>query len=355
MRADPIAADEIRTFFSDVAAAFACAAERAGTRTIDYLVGGRIMRLEFAGDALREAFTRATAHLETPARPAADLHVHLWEIAETGVMLPRPRWDLDAYLRRGEIQGFNDGTRFTLYHPDSRTLFLYDAARGHAYVCVFGEQALPAYERASPLRPILFPWLATFNTQYVHAAAVGLPAGGALLVGKSGAGKSTTSLACLDSELLFAGDDYCAIRIDDNPRIYGLYSSGKASDETIARLPFLESHIRFWDKGGSGKAIFFFNETLPIKLIREFPLRAILIPRVTGERACRVTPALPRTALLALAPSTMSQLATADGRVLKRLAELVRRVPCWNLELGVEIKQIPTTIARLLEQPLHAS
>lgn len=352
MRTESPHAERIDLLFAGVAAAYARAAQRVGTATSSYRVSDHTVRLEFAGGALVAAFTRAIAHLEIPPMLDPDLHIHLWEIAETGVPLPPPLWDVHAYSRRGEVEGFNDGTRFTIYHPDSRVLFLYDAANRNAYVAVFEQQTLPAYERAASLRPIFFPWLATFDTQYAHAAAVGLPTGGALLVGSSGAGKSTTSLACLDSELYFAGDDYCAIRTDDNPRVNSLYNSGKASAETIRRLPFLEPHIRFWDREGSDKAIFFFHETLAGKLVIQFPLRAILIPRVTGERDTRVTPASAHAALLAVAPSTVSQLATADGKVFTRLAALVRRIPCWNLELGTDMQQIPATIGRVLERTI---
>lgn len=347
------AAGEIDSLFSDVADAFARAAARVGVCTFDYRVADKPMRLEFAGRALLPALSRALAHLEHLSDLLPQLCVHIWEIKETGVSLPPPRWNMDAYRRRGEVDGFNDGTRFTLYHPDSRVLFLYDASNGQAFIAAFDRNTLPAYERAASLRPILFPWLATHNIQFAHAAAVGFPEGGALLVGKSGAGKSTTSLACLDSELSFAGDDYVAIEIGEKPTVHSLYNSGKASAETIRLLPFLGPHVRSRDVGGSGKAIFYFHETLPIKLIRQFPLRAILMPRVTGARETRISPASAHSALLALAPSTVSQLATADGRVFSRLATLVRSVPCWNLELGTDMTQIPGTIARLLERQIR--
>lgn len=350
MPTDISAPDKVAEFFTGVANSFELAARRVGTQLRDYRIGDRIMRLEFAGKALVSAFTRAIAHLEIPANGMPDLHVHLWEIAETGSLLPPQPWDDQANKHRGEVEGFNDGTRFTMFHRDSRVLFLYDAARGHAYVAAFEAATLPAYERAAALRQILFPWLATRNNQFVHAAAVGLAGGGVLLVGPGGAGKSTTALACLDSDLFYAGDDYCALRLDD-PQVYSLYNSGKANRETLERLPFLEPQIQFWDTDGSGKAVFFFQETLPHKLISQIPLRALLIPRVTGERHTRLTPANAHAALLALAPSTISQLGGADGKVLARLASLVSRVPCWHLELGTDIKQIPQTIISVLERP----
>lgn len=342
------------SFFTDAASAFRRAAERAGTQTSSFRVCDRIVELKFAGRALVPVFTPALAHLEIPPGSLADLTIHLWEFGETGSPLPSPPWDVQAPMRRGEVEGFNDGTRYTIYHPDGGLVFMYDAARGQAYLAASDHRLIPVYERAASLRPILFPWLAAQNIQYAHAAAVGLESGGALLVGNGGAGKSTTALACLDSELFYVGDDYCAIRVDENPGVYSLYNSGKASAATIERLKFLESHIRYWDRGGSEKAIFFLHETMPAKLRSHFPLRAILIPRVTGEPFTRISRASAHDALLALAPSTISQLPTADGAVLRRLAALVQSIPCWNLALGTDMKQIPQVIVQLLTQEPRA-
>jgi hypothetical protein len=227
---------------------------------------------------------------------------------------------------------------------------LYDALEHTGTVAVFKVADLPVYERAAPLSPILFPALFTHDIQYVHGAAVGLPEGGVLLAGVGGAGKSTTALACLDSALKFAGDDYCAVTIRGEPVVYSLYNSAKGDAETVARLKFLESFVQFWDTEGSGKAIWFLQEHLPHQLIAKFPLRAILIPRVTGEQDTRLARASSHEALVALVPSTIAQLPDAGANVFHGLAALVRNVPAWHLLLGTDMKQIPATILALLNQ-----
>lgn len=351
-------APTIERFFDRVSECFAEAAARVGTTHYDLAIGGRVVRLVLAGCELYPVLVRALAHLALPPQPTPDITLCLWEIAGSGVALPPPPWDAGAFSYRGEVRGFNDSVRFTTYHPDGRILFVYDAARRHGFVSVFDGALLPVYEQAAPLRPILSAALGAFNIQYAHAAAVGLPGGGVVLAGKSGAGKSTTSLACLDSELLFAGDDYCALdagplddgRADRLPNAYSLYHTAKASAATIARLPYLEPLIELWDTQGSAKAIFFLQEQLPHKLISHFPIRAIMIPRITGARDTHVAPATARAAMLALAPSTYNQLPAADQKVLERLARIARRVPAFYLDVGSDMAQIPGQILRQLAQ-----
>lgn len=351
MRTDvPVAETPVQSFFADVAASFSRAAAAAGTQAHDYRIAGRLFRVTLAGDALRSHVTRAIAHLAVPAEPCADITLYLWDAASTGVVLPPPPWDTDAYSNRGEISGFNDGVRFTTYHADGRVLYLYDSERRFGFVVTFDSALLPIYERAASLRPILSAALATAGIQYTHAAAIGLPEGGVLLAGPSGAGKSTTSLACLDSPLLFAGDDYCAVDVTHGTpaEVYSLYNSAKASAGTIERLPFLKPYIQFWDVGASEKAIYFFYEPLPHKLISHFPLRAILIPRVTGARDTHMEPATARAAMFALAPSTYRQLPGANENVLTRLAALARSVPVFYLDVGTDMPQIPNKILEFL-------
>src|SRR5207253_276636 len=112
-------------------------------------IAGQVLRLNLAGDALRSHVTRAIAHLAASPGSGADISVYLWDASSTGVLLPPPPWDMDAYTNRGEISGFNDGVRFTTYHPDGRVLYLYDSARREGFVVTFDCTLLPVYERAA--------------------------------------------------------------------------------------------------------------------------------------------------------------------------------------------------------------
>lgn len=356
MRADSFApplennSARVRVFHNAVAVQFARAAHKEIIHSRDFCIGDGIVRFEFAGDALITPLTRALEHLRVESARAVDLTIGLWEIESVGVPLPPPPWTRDAYQMRGELKGFTTPDHFTAFHADGRILFVYDFRNTRAYVTVFDHTQLPAYERAAPLRPLLARFLETRHIQYLHAAGVGLRDGGVLLAGKGGAGKSTTALACLDSDLFFAGDDYCAARCDGTPTVYSLHNSAKGHASTIQRLPFLEPLITNPETMAREKAIWYLREQFPEKLIHEFPLRAILIPRVTGKRDTAIRVALPQEALLALAPSTVSQVANAGAQVFHHLTALVRQVPSFHLDVGTDMPQIPQMILRVLRE-----
>ena len=156
-------------------------------------------------------------------------------------------------------------------------------------------------------------------------------------------------MSCLDSRLRYAGDDYCLLRAEPEPRAYSLYNSAKVDDGSLSRLPHLARMTSNTDRQGDEKALLFLHRHYPEKLLHEFPLTAVLLPRITGRTDTALTPASPVAALTGLAPSTIFQLPRAGREAFELLTRLVRRVPCFYLDVGTDLRQIPETIAALIE------
>lgn len=200
------------------------------------------------------------------------------------------------------------------------------------------------------MRVIFHLWLRTRSVQFVHAAAVGREDGGLLLVGKGGSGKSTTSLACLDSGLKFLGDDYCLVRSGEVPIVHSLYSSGKKNADDIERLDFLKPYISNTERLADEKAVYYIHQHFPERVINSFPLKAILVPKITENDHPRLTTVATTTGLMALAPSTIFQLPGSGAEDLARMADIVRNVPCYGLELAGNVKGTPQLLERLLDK-----
>ncbi|PYK66262.1 MAG: hypothetical protein DME50_06105 [Verrucomicrobia bacterium] len=184
--------------------------------------------------------------------------------------------------------------------------------------------------------------------QLIHAGAVGSAEGGVLVVGKSGSGKSSTCLLCLDSPLLYVGDDYCLITTKSAPHVHSIYSSGKIDAKDIGRFPFLAPALSNADHLDCEKALYLLHPHFAGKISTGFPIRAILLPRVTGRRETRLKKISAPASLLALAPSTIFQLPGAEHEVFKGLGEMVRQVPSFVLELGINLAEISATISRFV-------
>jgi hypothetical protein len=317
----------------------------------DYLVGRFHLRLRFAGPALLGLLTPALAHLAAPPGQP-ELTVGLWESEHTGSLPPPPPWDSAEFGGAGLIPSFSTGRFATYFQLGANALSLLDHTRGQAYYWVRRARQVPYWDQAAPLRPLLSLWLNRRARLVVHAGAVGLPGGGVLLAGPGGSGKSNTALGTLTSALGYAGDDFTVLSVDPEPRADSLYSSGKLNPADLARLPFLEPALANRERLPEEKALFLLADRWPHKLLAGFPLRAVLLPCVSGAAVSSLRPAAPAEGLNTLAPSTFELSPAIEPGALGRLAELFRRVSCYHLDLGPESAQTADLIVELLQSAL---
>jgi hypothetical protein len=292
---------------------------------------------------------RALAHRATPAGDASltvcvgagPVPLPLPAVASAGQWWARRR--PDAASSDGEtvheIRALQVGT--------TGTLSVLDAPRGRAVFWAPEPAAVVASEGGAPLLHLLTWWLPRHGLHPVHAGAVGTPSGGVLLVGRGGAGKSTSALACLESPLLHAADDYVLVSETPTPCVHALYQSVKLHADQLWRLPRLTAGTR-GDAGG--KTLLFLDERYAHKLVPAFPLRAVLLPRVTGRRETRLVPAAATQALDALIPSSIVELPGLGREAVRAIVRIVRSVPVCVLEAGTDLDGIPVAIARFLER-----
>ena len=338
-------------FFDQALTTYQASAASTPTRVECRLdLAGDVLHLRVAGDALGARLTRSLSHLEVPGTRTASVTIFAWDDVSTPARMPPPPWGTaNVYTRRGDLRGFGDDRILAAYNFGAGTLSLFDVERRAGLFWVRDPSVLPGYELAAPFR-VLLHWVARATGGHlVHGAAVGTPHGGVLLVGRGGSGKSTTALACLAGGLFYVGDDYCLVRLGP-PFVHSLYCSAKVWDDSVRQLPQLQAAAAPDLHRDGEKAVFVLDRRRGDRILPGCPLRAILLPRVTGAGPTRLRPATPREALQALAPSTMAQLAGADARSVAIMTALARQLPCYHLELGSDLPEIPPVIVRLLAE-----
>jgi hypothetical protein len=342
---DPAPANP-EAFFEIVAGAFDKATGFLGaTVDHDYLIAGQAVRIRFAGTSLVPIIAPAFAHHAACAAGPAGLKICVWDCAASGVPLPRLPWPPSDYLSHGEVRGYST-ERFRLsVNLDAGQLNVIDLERGLAFHAVRDAAREPFAERGSPLLRPLHWWMERCGRQLLHAAAVGRPSGGVLLAGKGGSGKSTTALACLDSDLGYLSDDYCLVSTDGAPRAFSLYSSGKVNLENQRRFPGLAPSA-----ANEEKVLYYIAQQRPEKIANEFPLLAVLVPDVGRYARTRAVPVSAMTALRALGPSTIFQLSRSGETAFRSVGRLVRQVPCYRLELAEDLSTVVPALARLLTE-----
>jgi hypothetical protein len=148
----------------------------------------------------------------------------------------------------------------------------------------------------------------------------------------------------------YVGDDFCLVSATvPVPHIYSLYNSAKLELTNLKRRFLeLESLISNPDVAEDEKALIYCGQRYSKQIASGVPLRAILLPTVTGRSNTSVRPASLMAALRALAPSTLGQMPGAGQEELSAMSALARSVPSYYIEIGAELEQIPPVVRQLL-------
>jgi hypothetical protein len=312
------------------------------------VIAGFRVRLVLATRKLAESSVRALAHHAVAGEPARtpDLTVFVLDRDTPGNPLrdlpPAKPASGPAIGDRVERWCYDGASGVGLLHEGFRALFLWNRGDGRAAVWLGDDDDLPYHLVALPLLPILSWFLAARGLSVVHAAAVATDGGALLIGGRSGTGKSTAALACLDAGLGFLGDDMCIIEPGDPPIVHSLFCSAKLDTPDTARFPALAPALVRGSGVGWEKAVYLFDQHLAPRVLRRAPLVGVAIPR--RGNAGLATPLSAREGFLAMAPNTVFQLPGAARAASAGVKEVVSRVPVHAVGVGATIEEIPARL-----------
>lgn len=307
-------------------------------KQIEYLnIAGFHVQLQFAGMALKPVLFPGLAHLQTANGahlPAVGFS--LWDAASTGHYPPPPPFAAADYNRYGQRALREDGPYLLMHDPVNQLIFGYERTTGQGFFWAEDAQSISIYERAAPLQT-LFHWaLSGRGWEIIHAGALGTANGGVLLIGGTGAGKSTTSLACLQNQRLhYLSDDKCLVTLEPEPRAFGLFNSAKLKPDMLARLEHFKPLVADHDENAKGgKSLLYLYPAFQEKMVTTFPIRAILMTHIANITRPALVPISPVQVLRVLGPSTVIWLAGAETGSMRLMARLAQQIPCYRLELA---------------------
>ncbi|MGQ0431883.1 MAG: hypothetical protein ACT452_05700 [Microthrixaceae bacterium] len=334
----------------DEVGAAADVALAGGAITRSFLVAGLPVRFDFAGPALADSLTRALRHLPSCPDDEPALTIAAWDTASTGAPGPSLPPDDDPGGPRWRRVLIDDPPFHAVYKPGPGSLSVVDRDRSRAWYWCADASDVPVWEQGTPFLHVFHHWLASRDMQLAHAGGAGDEEGGFLFVGKSGSGKSTCTLACVDAGMRYVGDDYVVVTSQPPPTVHALYSSGKLDDGHVERFPDLASWVVNPDGTPDEKRVFFMADHAPERTTISLPLAAVLLPSVTGRISTQLVPTSSARALAALAPSTIFQMPGAAGAELGAMAALLRQLPAHVLEAGVDLSTIAPAVRALIGQ-----
>lgn len=340
------------TFYTQLEFAFARAAAAAdGPSTHCLRLGPGELQLHFAETELARRLLLPFAHLisSNSASPAFRFSVSIFA-GTSGARLPPAPWSRADYDVRGWVAGFNDARWHTLIDPTRGILRVADRKMQRG-VCFF-----PSLDEAlrigytTPLISLLGGFFRDLPLSFVHAGAVGFSSGGVLITGRGGAGKSTTVAACVAAELGLAGDDLVLVDFAAQPAVYSVLETIKLDPAALNLLPALRPHATGTETLPCEKHVVWVRRAFADSLLPRFPLRAVLVPAISGQVDSQLSPMSPAEALRHLAPSTLQLLPGGDAQLFAKLGSLVRALPCFRLEAGTDLCQPPRLVRQLIER-----
>jgi hypothetical protein len=319
-------------FYAAAAREHDIAAEQGGLVERNLRFGDRTVHVRIVGPDLAGVLLGAFAKRGGGSPGPGDASVAVWEAATCPAGVVPVPWDWADVGPGGLVRGPDAGGLVAVHETGSGALTLVEVSERAALHRVFDRSVVPWWDRAAPLRPALFWALGGVGRHLVHAGAVGDDRGGVLLVGARGAGKTTVVLAALHHGFDLIADDYALLRAGSEWEVVSVYGTVSVADAEA-----------------EPKTVLDVAASTPASLRESLPVRAVVAPRVRGGRA-RLRRVSPAFALRTWAPSTAFHMPFDGGAVVASLANIVRGVPCYTLDVGDDESELANAVDQVLDR-----
>ena len=316
--------------------------------TIRIDLADAVVELRFASATLDRLFRPAFGHLLTEATATA-LTVTIRDGPDSS--LPALPWSAGDYRPCGEIRDYSDGPCYLHFDVPMSALTVVDLPSGRAAYWNRRPEMIPSYEYAAPLRALIHRWAIGRGMPLVHAGAVARDGRAALIVGEKGAGKSTTTLACVAAGLSYLADDRCLVTAKPEPKVYSVYSCAKVFEPQVGTIPlvgFAEA-ARPPTSASDKKALIYVDQVVPGQITRTAALCCIIAPWPTGASRSRLVRRPAGEAARLLIGDMLGKSPITAARSFATIRDLCTRIPFFRLEAGTDLSEVAATVEQGLK------
>lgn len=337
--------------------AFQYAMEKNPTEVLEsyYTFGGRPVRFRIVGQELHQQILRPFSHLRytgtVPDIP--QLTIDLWDECKTKIRCQAHPISFDTKWKQITVQ--SSDMRYVAQQLPN-TLTCLDRTESRIVGSIAWNPWIFIYERAKPLARLLLEWHNDQGIQIIHGGLVALNGQGVLLVGKSGSGKSTSSLACLCGGLDFLGEDYISVEITQEGSVVGhsLYNSVFLERTHLGRFQELSPYVITGLHTNERKSTVILADAFGPQLKQSVLIGALGLARVNGQTVqTKFQCASKADALLSLGPSCLFQIPSRGAESFPTLVELTSLVPSYHLDLGTDLNGISAAVGKILSGIKH--
>lgn len=318
-----------QTLFNQINAKWAALPPKKRKR---FLLANETLDIEYFETTILKKIEQAFSHLQSKDETACPMTVRLWEMSDYSFCPSPKEWDL---IISNGYHGTVKPPIYLHYFADIQALSVINTEKNLAYYLVKDASQLPWWVSGSPLQVILNVFLRERKIQLTHSGAVSLNGYGILLFGKGGAGKSTTTLSCVNGGMECLGEDYCALAPQNPPTVYSVYQTAKLTKQTIDKFP----NTNICASSKEAKHLFYYNHLFPKSMIRSAKLKALIHLNIGKKSSPSYSPINKKEALAGMLLSTLSGLPLYQKTTIDLLSALSQSLPCFRLHLGSNLEE----------------
>ncbi|SMC78639.1 hypothetical protein [Papillibacter cinnamivorans] len=305
---------------------------------------GRVVELRFTSKELMAATREQLRWCETEAVKNPDARFFYWNDS-VGSYLPESHTgafclNMDDRASGAYLRTWPEG-RMLAFNPLTRSYYFCEAYKsreefyrsGHALVLLFSL------------------WAQDRDLILLHGAAVGEAGEGVLICARGGSGKSTLSIACLLAGLDFVSDDYVLVSGSGPLRAFPLYSMICLNPDMYGKLPELRAPVLSVNHARGDRLLL---DASGYRFSSGLPIRAVVFPEITEDRAASFQPMAPGRAMVHLIDSTIHQMGeNRNTRLVKTIAGRFLNTPVYRMRLGGDPMENACAVGRFIREDLQ--
>ena len=169
------------------------------------------------------------------------------------------------------------------------------------------------------------------------------------MTGPVGSGKSTTTAAAIDHGLETSGEDFVLVEGVTPPVAHAVFDTLKLTGMALGSFPDLAGAAVNPHRPAEEKARVHLGDVAPDRFVAAISVDGLATIRIGHGDRTTWRPVNAVKVLRALAPSTMFLLRTAMEEIFANLGALARGLPCYELELGPDPREVAGALERFIK------
>lgn len=311
--------------------------------TIDFQFGRIVVRVSLPSSEVEVSVAlRRTLPPTLGGNP--DFLIYLID-ERVGAVRPSITWNRESIHYNGTVNVHHDEGVAIAFESSTKAINVFDQQRAVGVVLVDNVSRYLMWAITCPFR-LLLNWVADrVNGELMHAAVIEKRGTGVAIIGRSGLGKSTLSIAAaISGEWSLVSDDF--VLVENSKSAFAIYNTVKLGADDLLRLDLAINDVSI--PLVYGKHVLSIRQTPQLRHITSAEISCVVLP--TPSQIEQVLPAQERDLLPELVLHSIAGTLGGGPRSLRRMRDLVKKNPCFTMRLSPDWQENLSTLDEIVQR-----